>query len=158
MLDLHLPSLSLHLAVAPDPVALGDTVAITITIANDAPNPVYDLVLTLPTPDGALAASGPNTISPTKGWQWTLKSLDGHSRMTATGRLRVVQRPVGDAVLLRAEVKVQNAPRVCAKTFAMIPDNFGVELRNTVKYGRAASCVARLAHLAQRVVERSCLG
>ena len=67
MVDPHLPSLSLHLAVAPDPVALGDTVAITITIANDAPDPANDVVITLPTPDSALAVPGPNTISPTKG-------------------------------------------------------------------------------------------
>ena len=105
--DPHLPSLSLHITVAPDPVALGDTVALTITLMNDAPDPANNVVITLPTPDGALAVPGPNTISPTGGWQWALKSLDGRSSTSVTGSLRMVQRPAGDALLLRATVIAQ---------------------------------------------------
>jgi len=57
--DPHLPSLTLQLAVDPDPVAVGDTVAFTLTLTNSAPDPAEGLVVTLPTPDGALALSGP---------------------------------------------------------------------------------------------------
>jgi hypothetical protein len=67
--------------------------------ANDAPDPANDVVITPPTPDGALVIPGP-----TKGWQWTLKQLDGHSSTSISGSLRLVQRPAGDALLLRAEV------------------------------------------------------
>ncbi|HEX9439609.1 MAG TPA: hypothetical protein VF909_08005, partial [Roseiflexaceae bacterium] len=51
----HLPSLTLHLVVAPDPIAVGETATFSITIENGALDPANDLVITLPTPDGALA-------------------------------------------------------------------------------------------------------
>src|SRR5262245_3626938 len=80
--DPHLPSLSLHLAVAPDPLAVGETAVVTLTVINDAPDPARALVVTLPTPDGALALPGPNTLGPTQGWQWSVGQLVGHSRTT----------------------------------------------------------------------------
>ena len=65
-MDPHLPSLTLHLAVAPGEVMLGDTVALTLTVTNGADDPANQLVVTLPTPDGAAALPGPNTIGLTK--------------------------------------------------------------------------------------------
>ena len=100
--DPHLPTLSLGIAVAPDPVAIGDTAALTITVSNDAPNPATNLVVTLPTPDGALAQPGPNTINPTAGWRWTVARLDGHATVDLTGSLRLVRAPAGDALVLDA--------------------------------------------------------
>src|SRR5437867_4182451 len=66
--DPHLPSLTLRLALASDPVAVGDTVAFTLTLTNAADNPAEGLVVILPTPDGALALNGPVTINPVQGW------------------------------------------------------------------------------------------
>src|SRR5262245_54563958 len=41
--DPHLPSLSLHLAIAPDPLAVGETAVLTVTVINDAPDPANRL-------------------------------------------------------------------------------------------------------------------
>jgi uncharacterized repeat protein (TIGR01451 family) len=101
--DTHLPSLTLRLTVNPDPVAVGDTAALTITVTNDAPDPAENLVVTLPAPDGALALPGPNTLNPVQGWQWNVGHLDGQSSTTLVGTLRLARRPAGDALLLHAQ-------------------------------------------------------
>src|SRR5262245_919638 len=103
VVDPHLPSLSLHLSVAPDPVAVGETAAFTITVENGAPDPANDLLVTLPTPDEALALPGPNTISPTQGWRWSFARLDGHSSAVLTANLRLVRTPAGEALLLHPQ-------------------------------------------------------
>src|SRR2546423_824199 len=82
--DPHLPSLSLDLTVAPDPLPIGDTATISLTLSNSAPDPAQDLVVTLPTPDGALALNGSATISPVAGWQWNLATLAARSSTTLT--------------------------------------------------------------------------
>jgi hypothetical protein len=84
-------------------IAVGDTAVLTITVSNGAPDPALDLSLKLPTPDGAVAEPGPNTISPTQGWQWTLPRLEQYSSASFTGALRVVRMPKGNALLLRPE-------------------------------------------------------
>jgi hypothetical protein len=103
VVDPHLPSLTLRLAVAPNPVALGDTVAVTLTLTNQASDPAEDLLVTLPTPDGAVALSGPNTVSPARGWEWRIDRLDGPASIDLTAQLTLVRRPQGDALLLHAD-------------------------------------------------------
>ncbi len=101
--DLHLPSLTLHLNATPNLVAIGDTVVFTLTINNAAPDPAIDLLVALPTPDGALALPDPHTIRPKEGWQWSLGRLDGRSSTYVSGQLRLLRRPAGDALLLHAQ-------------------------------------------------------
>ncbi|MFL5802198.1 MAG: hypothetical protein ACJ8CR_10720, partial [Roseiflexaceae bacterium] len=103
VIDTHLPSLTLHLALAPNPVAIGDTVTLTLTITNEAPDPAEDLVVALPTPDGALALPGPHTLSPAAGWRWPIGHLDGPASVNVIGQLRLLRRPSGDALLLHAQ-------------------------------------------------------
>lgn len=52
--DPRLPNLTLHIAVAPDPVLVGQVATITLTVENLAPDPADDLVVTLETPAGAV--------------------------------------------------------------------------------------------------------
>ncbi len=102
--DPHLPSLTIHLMVAPDPVPVGETAAFTLTVANQAPDPATKVVVTLPTPDGALAEPGDGVINPAKGWQWTLDQVAALSEVQFTGVVRLVRMPSGDALLFRPEV------------------------------------------------------
>jgi uncharacterized repeat protein (TIGR01451 family) len=99
--DPRLPALTLDVAIAPDPIAVGETAALTVTVRNLAPNPATNLVVTLPTPDGALALSGPTTLTPVAGWRWTLARLEGNATADLTGSLRLVRMPQGNAVLLQ---------------------------------------------------------
>jgi hypothetical protein len=109
--DPHLPSLTIEIGLAPELIALGDTAVLTITLSNGAPDPALDLVVTLATPDGAVAEPGPNTISPTQGWQWTLPRLEQYSSASFTGALRVVRMPKGNALLLRPEATARTLIR-----------------------------------------------
>lgn len=103
--------LSLHSALDPDPVAIGETATLTITVINDAPDPATNLVVTLPTPEGALALPGPDTVSPTGGWRWRVGRLAGRTTIALTGTLRVVRAPPGDALLLTAQATADGLAR-----------------------------------------------
>jgi RHS repeat-associated protein len=111
IVDLHLPSLTVHLDMALDSVAVGDTVAFTLTVANGALDPAEDLLVTLPTPDGALALPGPNTVGSSQGWQWPLGQLGGRASTDVTGQLRLLRRPTGDALLLHAQASARGLDR-----------------------------------------------
>src|SRR5438876_10577629 len=45
----HLPSLTLQSTVTPDPVAVGDTATLPVTVANGAPDPAENPLLPIPT-------------------------------------------------------------------------------------------------------------
>src|SRR5215216_1753438 len=105
--DAHLPALALDVAVAPDPLAVGDTAAITLTVTNGAPDPADDLVVTLPTPDGAIALPGPATLGAAQGWQWNLGHLDGASSLTLNATLRLERLPQGAALLLHPQASAR---------------------------------------------------
>jgi hypothetical protein len=96
------PGLVLELAVAPDPVAIGETATLSVTVSNRAPYPAEALDVTVPTPDGALAVPGPGTVGPQQGWRWNTR-LDGNGSMVLTGTLRLIGNPPGAALLLRAQ-------------------------------------------------------
>src|SRR5262249_4907016 len=66
-----------------------------------------NLLVTAPTPDGALALPGPNTVSPTRGWSWNQARLDGHSSVVLTGTMRLVRMPPGEALLASAQATAQ---------------------------------------------------
>jgi hypothetical protein len=97
------PGLALALALAPDPLAIGETATISVTITNRAPYPAENLVVTVPTPDGALALRGPVTVTPVAGWRWQVGHLDGNASTVVTGTLQLVRAPAGDAVVASAE-------------------------------------------------------
>jgi hypothetical protein len=99
----HLPSLALALDITPDPVVVGETATITLTIANGAPDPADGLVVTLPTPDGALALPGPGFLNPARGWEWNLGHLDGQAEATLTATLRLLRIPDGQALLAQPQ-------------------------------------------------------
>jgi hypothetical protein len=101
--DPHLPALALAIALAPDPVAIGDTLALTLTVANGAADPAEDLVVSLPRPDGALPLSGPITRTPLDGWLWDVGRLEAQSSIALTATLRLVRMPAGQALLLRPQ-------------------------------------------------------
>jgi uncharacterized repeat protein (TIGR01451 family) len=60
----QLPGLALELAIAPDPLAVGDTGTISVTVINRSATPAEDLVVTLPAPEGTHAERGPVQLSP----------------------------------------------------------------------------------------------
>jgi len=106
--DPHLPSIVLQIGIAPDPIAVGDTAVLTVTVTNQDPDPANDLVITAPTPDGALALPGPNTVTPTRGWRWSQPRLEGNnSSLVLTGTLRLVRNLPGDALILAAQATVR---------------------------------------------------
>lgn len=97
------PGLALDLVIAPDPLAVGDTATITVTVTNRAVYPADHLVVTAPTPDGALAVAGPVTLNPVQGWRWDIAHLDGNASIAVTGQLRLVRSPAGDALVATAQ-------------------------------------------------------
>lgn len=62
-----LPALAMELAVDPDPVAIGDTATLSVTLTNRAPAPGDQIRVTIPAPEGVLAVPGPGTVAPTGG-------------------------------------------------------------------------------------------
>jgi hypothetical protein len=96
------PGLALDLAVTPDPLAIGETATLSVTLTNRAPYPAEALDVTVPPADGALAVPGPGTVGPQKGWRWTTR-LDGNSSTVLTGTLRLIGNPRGDALVLTAQ-------------------------------------------------------
>jgi hypothetical protein len=101
--DAQLPALAIAIDVAPDPIVIGDTAAITLTIDNAAPDPADDLVVTMPAPDGALPLPGPGFVSAANGWQWDLGHLDPQASLTLTATLQLVRLPQGQALRLLPE-------------------------------------------------------
>lgn len=100
--DVTLPSLSMDIAVAPDPIAVGETGVFTLTVHNDTQIAALGVVVTVPTPNGTLAEAGSGVVVPTTGWQWTLARLAAKDSTTFNGSFRVVRQPKGDAVVFTA--------------------------------------------------------
>ncbi|MFL5800699.1 MAG: polymorphic toxin-type HINT domain-containing protein [Roseiflexaceae bacterium] len=120
MVDPHLPSLSLHLAVANpipiiifslDPLQFKGSPFFTLTVVNDAPDPANNLVVTLPTPPGTTAVAGPNTLGPTLGWQWTIPQLAGQTSIELSGDMRLTAWPTGNALLMHAQATADGLDR-----------------------------------------------
>lgn len=67
--DPHLPSLQLQVNVIPRTLSVGDVFTITLTLANQAPDPAHNLTVTIPLPDGAVEQptpqGSPTSILPT---------------------------------------------------------------------------------------------
>jgi YD repeat-containing protein len=98
VIDPHLPSLTLQLTIAPDPITVGDTLPFTLSGANQASDPADALVVSVPLPDNAEALPSPNLISAPPGWQWNIGQLAGRTSTTLSGALRLLRPPSGDAV------------------------------------------------------------
>jgi hypothetical protein len=98
--DPHLPSLALSLAVAPDPLQLGETAVLTVTVLNQAPDPAEDLVITLPVPDTIQALTPP--VLGRTGWQWNLGRLAGGAEQTLVASFQLRNAPPGDALAFTA--------------------------------------------------------
>jgi hypothetical protein len=101
--DPDLPSLTLRLSVAPDPLAVGGTAAFTLTLANQADTAAKDVVVSVPTPDGALALTGPTIGTPVTGWQWNVGALAAHGSLALTATLSLQSMPSGKALLFHAQ-------------------------------------------------------
>jgi len=103
-----LPSIALGLAVAPDPIGVGETATISVTVENRTAIAATNLIITLPAPDGTLAQPGPGQVGPTQGWRWSLGTFAGSSTTTVTGTLWLVRTPASEAVLLHAQATAAN--------------------------------------------------
>lgn len=97
-----LPALAIELAVDPDPVSIGDTAILSVTITNRAPYPGDQIRVTIPAPAGVLAVPGPGA-TPNRGWAWDVGHLDAGAAITLVGELRVTGQIGGGAFVLRAE-------------------------------------------------------
>ncbi len=102
--DPHLPSLSLHLVVAPDPVAVGQLATVTITVENGGADPANDLVITLAPLAGTTPRPGPGLVSAAAGWRWTPPQLAGRASTSVTATVLVAQVPPGAALVAQAAV------------------------------------------------------
>ena len=104
------PGLALALQISPDPLAVGDTAVLSVRITNRTPYPAENLVVTAPTPDGALAEAGPITINPLAGWRWAIGQLADNASTIVTGTLRLVRMPPGEALTASAEATADLLP------------------------------------------------
>jgi uncharacterized repeat protein (TIGR01451 family) len=110
------PGLSLTVAIGPDPVPIGETATISITVANRSPSAANNLVVIAPTPDGAVAERGPVTVTPIAGWRWNVGQLPAEDTTTVTGTLRLVRAPTGDAVVATAQATADGLPTPASAT------------------------------------------
>lgn len=80
------PGLALAIQITPDPLTVGESAMLSVQITNRAPYPAENMVVTAPTPEGALAESGPITINLVAGWRWAVGHLDGNASATELPR------------------------------------------------------------------------
>ncbi len=151
--DPHLPSLTLDLTVTPQPIAIGDTAAVTVTVTNQAPDPAADLKVTLPTPDGAAAQPGPGFVSAAGGWQWTQTRLDGGSSAILTATLHLTQAPQGNALLLHPAVTATGVPRPVEEVGGAVAVQGNLQT-GTIPFVPGASTVLRSGNGAVRCTSR----
>ncbi len=111
--DPHLPSLTLdlHLSTeAPDTITVGQSITATLSLKNSAPDPAKAVVITIATPNGAIALPGAGMVAPDQGWRWSQAELAANSSTTLTAQLKVTSLPAGGALLMRASVTAQGLP------------------------------------------------
>jgi RHS repeat-associated protein len=82
---------------------VSDTVAITVSVTNNAPDPATNLVVSMPIPQGAVALAGPGLMAADQGWSWSQPNLDAHNSATFTASLRVTSMPPGEALVVRPQ-------------------------------------------------------
>ena len=99
--DLLLPALSLTVSADHDPVRVGEVITVSLRIANLAPHPAADLVVSLPLPDGAVAEFTQGFDLTSKSWIWPVGSMAGQAQTVLTTTLRLAQMPKGEALLLQ---------------------------------------------------------
>src|SRR5262245_21385813 len=138
----RLPGLTLHLAITPDPVGIGETATFTVTAENSTPTSANEVVISIPTPDGTLALPGPHTISPTQGWRMSLARLDGRTSAMLTGALRVVSMPRSQALLLRVAATAREATRPVRETAGAVVVDRSLDAATT-RFTPGASAVLR---------------
>lgn len=114
--DPHLPSLAVHVAVAPDPIVVGQPATITLTVSNNAHDPATGLAITLPLPAGATAQTPTVTLAAPApgaggaGWTWS-PPLGARSSTTVTATVIVAQQPAGGALVVTPSVTAQGLAR-----------------------------------------------
>lgn len=111
VIDPHLPTLSVVVAVDPDPIVVGQQATITVRVTNTSVDPANDLTVLLPLPAGvttttptivlpdALAAEARAAGLPDAGWTWA-PTLGGKASATVTVTVTVTQAPAGGALVL----------------------------------------------------------
>ena len=104
--DPHLPSLSLRLQTEPLWAAVGDVITATITVFNTAPDAAEELVLSLPLPADAHAATKDSAATAT-GWNWSLGTLKPGAQTVVTATLNLDRIPVGEALILQPEARAR---------------------------------------------------
>lgn len=134
VVDPHLPSLSVAVAVAPDPVVVGQEATVSVTVTNEAPDPATDLSVLLPLPAGVTATTPTVPLPapfaaraaaaglPIAGWTWA-PTLGANARVTVTARLVVAQPPADGALVLAPVVGAKGvAQPVQATGGALVAD------------------------------------
>src|SRR5512145_2539246 len=94
-----LPSLHLDLMVTPDPLTIGQTATVSLTVTNNANHPADDLRIFMPVPAGVT----PLSVAPDGAWQWTQAQLAGHQQQVFTATLQLDRMPQGQALLLKPQ-------------------------------------------------------
>ena len=139
VVDTHLPSLIMNIVVAPDPVPVGETAIFTLTLTNQASDPASNVVVTIPTPDGAQPEPGDGVISAAKGWKWTVSRVAALSETVFRGSVRLLRLPKGDALLFRPEVTAAElAQPVAIYGGALVWDRAKGSSRSAFAPGQAA--------------------
>ena len=114
-------TLSLAIAVTPDPLAVGATATFTLTVSNASPHAAEDLRLSLPLPDGAT----PDPADPAAtaaGWDWAQPRLAGGTSMTVSGTLTLSSAPAGQALLLEPSVSARDVAPIRYAGGALVAD------------------------------------
>ncbi|PZS04806.1 MAG: hypothetical protein DLM69_01455 [Candidatus Chloroheliales bacterium] len=153
--DPHLPSLVTKISFSPNPVSVGDTVAVTITVINQAPDQAQNLVVTMPLPAGVvIAGQGQPSVgqtpspgatpapSPTPGGPitWNLPTLAGNSSATFSTNLRLIGLSAGKALTINTQVIAArlSSPDV-ASAGALVVDHSGGAASTQFTPGNAAT-------------------
>ncbi len=100
--DKQLPALMLRAQVSPARVAVGDLITVTLIVGNQSATAAHDVQVTLPVPKGTVALAGPSQLR-----MWSLPQLASHTETTLMAQFRLMQVPLGRAVLVESAVIAQ---------------------------------------------------
>ena len=111
--DGHASALLVLIAVNPDPITVGETAVISLTINNISPDAADDAQLHLPLPAGSnlVPLANPALQSENAGWLWSLGHIDGQGTKVVTASIQVGALPPGEALVLRPSIIARDMPQ-----------------------------------------------
>ncbi|HEU4323529.1 MAG TPA: RHS repeat-associated core domain-containing protein [Roseiflexaceae bacterium] len=104
------PALSIDVALTPNALALGETTTLTLTVRNPSAQPVDNVTVSLPVPQGTEPLPGDGLVDAASGWRWSVGTLAGGASATRTASVRITSLPTGGALLAKPEASARDLP------------------------------------------------